>query len=377
MRQVGCESKVSISIFCQLKAKKYDSNSATSSRITNLDLISAFFCKTVWLPTSTFIRKIPLQADSNLQDCQIQQSACIWCLETCTGASPVPTNRNLVIPKLKLQGTANLQVPVTSPSALCFTELRPEAPVCSTETTVQCGGGGRAPCSAPTAPQSWHHRTNSEGHRCWHHSPSLLMGDRPCLDVHNCVAVLGLGARGFNGSEEGTTPHTQPKKPSAEEAPGSGAEGGSVPRRITFPACVCDARQSFRTGQCSTPSLLPPHRHRSIYFVSQQRLNPSYLYSIPIDLKQPSFKPSRTLSPATSYEVNISKFAQTNDQNKSAFCIANHKSHIRGKTTVTAGVPAAGITASFCQAEPETIQHRGRMPCSFAGIQFWFANTSF
>lgn len=124
-------------------------------------------------------------------------------------------------------------------------------------------------------------------------------GQTACLDVHNCVPALGLGARGFNGTEEGTTPYTQPKKPSAEEAPGNGAEGGSVPRRITFPAFVCDARQSFRTGQCFTPSLLPPHRHRSIYFVSQQRLNPSYLYSIPIDLKQPSFKPSRTLSPAT------------------------------------------------------------------------------
>lgn len=373
MRQVGCASKVSISIFCQLKAKKYDSNSATSSRITNLDLISAFFCKTVWLPTSTFIRKIPLQADSNLQDCQIQQPTRIWCLETCTGA-----NLNLVIPQLKLQGTANLQVPVTSPSALCFTELRPEAPVCGTETTVQCRGRWTRTLLSPhrspeLAPQN----------KLWR-APVLTSlpttfngGQTACLDVHNCVPALGSGARGFNGTEEGTTPYTQPKKPSAEEAPGNGAEGGSVPRRITFPAFVCDARQSFRTGQCFTPSLLPPHRHRSIYFVSQQRLNPSYLYSIPIDLKQPSFKPSRTLSPATSYEVNISKFAQTNDQNKSAFCIANHKSHIRGKSTVTAGVPAAGITASFCQAEPETIQHRGHMPCSFAGIQFGFANTSF
>lgn len=173
MRQVGCASKVSISIFCQLKAKKYDSNSATSSRITNLDLISAFFCKTVWLPTSTFIRKIPLQADSNLQDCQIQQPTRIWCLETCTGA-----NLNLVIPQLKLQGTANLQVPVTSPSALCFTELRPEAPVCSTETTVQCRGRWTRTLLSPTAPRSCHHRTNSEGHRCRHRSPPLLMGDR-------------------------------------------------------------------------------------------------------------------------------------------------------------------------------------------------------
>ena len=167
MRQVGCESKVSISIFCQLKAKKYDSNSATSSRITNLDLISAFFCKTVWLPTSTFMHKIPLQADSNLQNCQIQQPKCIWCLKPCANASPVPTNCSRVIPQLQLHGTGNLRVTVTSISALHFTEPLPKAPSCSMRSYHSINrNDDRLPSSAPTAdwvpaaPRSWQHRTN-------------------------------------------------------------------------------------------------------------------------------------------------------------------------------------------------------------------------
>lgn len=85
MRQVGCKSKVSISIFLPSKSqggKKCDNNSATSSITTNLSLISAssifpplYDCKTVWLLTSTFIHKTTSQSDSNLQSCQIHPPA--------------------------------------------------------------------------------------------------------------------------------------------------------------------------------------------------------------------------------------------------------------------------------------------------------------
>lgn len=76
----------------------------------------------------------------------------------------------------------------------------------------------------------------------------------------------------------------------------------------------CDVKRQ-RTGQGFTPSPPPPQCHWSVYFISQQRLNPSYFYSSPIDLK-PSFQPSRTLSPATSYKVNIFKSAPSNGKNK-------------------------------------------------------------
>lgn len=152
MRQVGCESKVSISIFCQLKAEKYDSDSATSSRITNLGLISAFFCKTVWLPASTFMHKIPLQDDSNLQNCQIQQPKCTSRLKPCANISPVPTNCSGVIPQLQIHGDGKLPVTVTSTSALHFPEQLPKAPSYSMRSpTLINRGEERLPSSAATA----------------------------------------------------------------------------------------------------------------------------------------------------------------------------------------------------------------------------------
>lgn len=162
MRQVGCESKVSISIFCQQKAKKYDSNSATSSRITNLELISAFFCKTVWLPTSTFMHKIPPQADSNLQNCQIQQPKCIWCLKPCANASPVPTNGSPVMPQLPFRGTGNPRIADTLISALHLPEPPPSMRSCSLTTGKEEDLPSPAPRVdwVPPTPCSSQHQTN-------------------------------------------------------------------------------------------------------------------------------------------------------------------------------------------------------------------------